>query len=75
MVEVAGGCVASSKASSLHVSSNARLRYHRVTMTAQLLFSLLAGTMGLLLATSLTAAAVLIVRKLYLEDVLGEEAS
>ncbi len=45
-----------------------------LTMTAQLLFGVLAGTMGLLLATPLTAAAMVFVRKLYLEDVLGEQA-
>lgn len=43
-----------------------------LTITAQLLFGVLAGTMGLLLATPLTAAAIVLIRKLYLEDVLGE---
>ena len=44
-----------------------------LTITAQLLFGALAGTMGLLLATPLTAATLVLIRKLYLEDVLGEE--
>ncbi len=44
-----------------------------LTITAQLLFGVLAGTMGLLLATPLTAATLVFIRKLYLEDVLGEE--
>ena len=43
-----------------------------LTIAAQVLFGVLAGTMGLLLATPLTAAALVIVRKLYLEDVLGD---
>lgn len=43
-----------------------------LTISAQLLFGVLAGGMGLLLATPLTAAAVILVRKLYVEDVLGE---
>ena len=46
-----------------------------LTITAQLLFGVLAGTMGLLLATPITAATLVFVRKLYLEDVLGEESS
>jgi len=41
-----------------------------LTITAQLLFGVLAGTMGLLLATPLTAATLVLIRKLYLEDVL-----
>ena len=43
-----------------------------LTIVAQVLFGVLAGTMGLLLATPLTAAALVLVKKLYLEDVLGE---
>ncbi len=43
-----------------------------LTISAQLLFGVLAGAMGVLLATPLTAAAVVLVRKLYLEDVLGD---
>ena len=44
-----------------------------LTIAAQLLFGVLAGTMGLLLATPLTAAALVLITKLYLEDVLGDE--
>lgn len=43
-----------------------------LTIIAQLLFGVLAGTMGLLLATPLTAATLVLVRKLYVEDVLGD---
>lgn len=43
-----------------------------LTISAQILFGVLTGAMGVLLATPLTAAGVVIVRKLYLEDVLGE---
>lgn len=43
-----------------------------LTISAQLLFGVLAGAMGLLLATPMTAAALVLVRKLYVEDVLGE---
>ena len=43
-----------------------------LTIVAQVLFGVLAGTMGLLLATPLTAAALVLVRKLYLEDVLDD---
>lgn len=42
-------------------------------LVAQLLFAILAGTLGLLLATPITAAALVLVRRLYLEDVLGEK--
>ena len=45
-----------------------------LTIAAQLLFGVLAGTMGLLLATPMTAAALVLINKLYLEDVLGDEA-
>ena len=44
-----------------------------LTIAAQVLFGVLAGTMGLLLATPITAATLVLVRKLYLEDVLGDE--
>ncbi len=44
-----------------------------LTIVAQLLFGVLAGSMGVLLATPMTAATVVLVRRLYLEDVLGEE--
>ena len=46
-----------------------------LTMTAQLLFGVLAGSMGLLLATPITAAAIVLIQKLYLEDVLGERSA
>ena len=44
-----------------------------LTIAAQVLFGVLAGSMGLLLATPITAATLVLVRKLYLEDVLGDE--
>ncbi|HJT81531.1 MAG TPA: AI-2E family transporter [Chthoniobacterales bacterium] len=43
-----------------------------LTIVAQLVFGLLAGSLGVLLATPMTAAGVVLVRRLYLEDVLGE---
>ena len=43
-----------------------------LTIAVQVLFGVLAGTMGLLLATPVTAATLVLVRKLYLEDVLGD---
>lgn len=43
-----------------------------LTISAQLLFGVLAGAMGVFLATPLTAVAVVLVQKLYLEDVLGD---
>ena len=43
-----------------------------LTIAAQVLFGVLAGTMGLLLATPITAATLVLVRKLYLEDVLDD---
>jgi predicted PurR-regulated permease PerM len=45
-----------------------------LTIVAQLFFGVLAGSLGLLLATPLAAAAVVLVRRLYLEDVLGDQA-
>lgn len=44
-----------------------------LTISAQLFFGVLAGAMGVLLATPLTAAAVVMIRMLYLEDVLGDD--
>ncbi len=41
-------------------------------ITAQVLFGVLAGTTGVLLATPLTATALVLVRRLYIEDLLGE---
>ncbi len=43
-----------------------------VTILAQLLLGLLAGVLGLALATPLTAAAITLVSMLYVEDVLGD---
>jgi predicted PurR-regulated permease PerM len=43
-----------------------------LTLTAQILAGVLAGVAGLALATPLTAAAVVLVRELYVEDVLEE---
>ena len=42
-----------------------------LTITAQVAMSMLLGAMGLVLATPLTAAAMVAVRMLYIEDVLG----
>lgn len=44
-----------------------------LTIVAQLLFGVIAGSMGVLLATPLTAATVVLVRRLYQEDVLGDK--
>lgn len=44
-----------------------------VTIMAQVLFGLLWGALGILVATPLTATIVVLTKKLYLEDVLGEE--
>lgn len=43
-----------------------------LTIAVQLLFGLLAGTLGLLLATPLAAAGMVLVRMLYVEDLLGD---
>jgi len=43
-----------------------------LTILAQVLFGVLAGSLGLLLATPLTAAVLVLVRRLYLEDALGD---
>jgi len=45
-----------------------------VTILAQLLLGLLAGVLGLAMATPLTAAAITLVRMLYVEDVLGDRS-
>ena len=45
-----------------------------LTISMQLLFGLLAGTLGLLLATPLGAVGVVMVRMLYVEDVLGDRS-
>ncbi|MFR0309084.1 hypothetical protein ACLHZN_26155, partial [Escherichia coli] len=43
-----------------------------LTIGVQLLFGLLAGTLGLLLATPLAALGMVLVRMLYVEDLLGD---
>lgn len=43
-----------------------------ITISTQLLLSVLIGGQGLILATPLVAAGLVLVRKLYIEDVLGE---
>ncbi len=43
-----------------------------LTISLQLLFGLLAGTLGLLLATPLGAVGMVMIRMLYVEDVLGD---
>jgi predicted PurR-regulated permease PerM len=43
-----------------------------LTIIAQLVGTLTAGWLGLLLATPLVAAIVVVVRKVYLESILGE---
>lgn len=44
-----------------------------LTIMAQVLFSLMAGVLGLLLATPLCAVGFVLVKMLYVEDVLGDE--
>lgn len=44
-----------------------------LTITAQVLFAVLIGAMGMVLATPLAAAALVTVKMLYVEDVLGED--
>lgn len=46
-----------------------------LTLSAQLLFGMLAGLLGLLFATPLVAAAMVLVRTIYVEDILGERSS
>jgi predicted PurR-regulated permease PerM len=43
-----------------------------LTLSAQIIFGVLAGFLGLLLATPLVAAALVIIRMVYVEDVLGD---
>ncbi len=43
-----------------------------LTISAQVLGGLLLGLLGLILATPLTAATMVLVKKLYIEDVLGD---
>jgi predicted PurR-regulated permease PerM len=44
-----------------------------VTISMQLLFGLLAGTLGLLLATPLAAVGMVMIRRFYVEDLLGDD--
>ena len=46
-----------------------------LTITAQVLLGLAFGFIGLLLASPLTAAAMILVQKLYVEDVIGDRVS
>ncbi len=41
-------------------------------ITSQIFLGVLLGTLGMLLATPLTAVAAVLVKMLYLEDLLGE---
>jgi predicted PurR-regulated permease PerM len=43
-----------------------------LTVTAQVLLGLLAGGLGLVLAAPLTAVAMVLVQRLYIEDMLGD---
>lgn len=43
-----------------------------LTISIQILFGLLAGTIGLILATPLAAAGMVLVNMLYVQDVLGD---
>lgn len=46
-----------------------------VTISVQLLFGVLAGTLGLILATPLAAAAMVLTNELYVRDVLGDPSA
>jgi predicted PurR-regulated permease PerM len=43
-----------------------------LTLSAQVILAVLAGFLGLLLATPLVAAAVVMIRMIYVEDILGD---
>lgn len=45
-----------------------------LTISIQILFGLLAGTIGLILATPLAAAGMVLVNMLYVQDILGDRA-
>lgn len=45
-----------------------------LTISIQILFGLLAGTLGLILATPLAAAGMVLVNLLYVQDILGDRA-
>lgn len=46
-----------------------------VTISVQLLFGVLAGTLGLILATPLAAAVMVLTNELYVRDVLGDQSA
>jgi predicted PurR-regulated permease PerM len=43
-----------------------------LVLVAQVVFGILVGLLGVMLATPVTAALMVVVRRLYVEDVLGE---
>ena len=43
-----------------------------LTLSAQIIFAVLAGFLGLLLATPLVATALVMIRMIYVEDILGD---
>jgi len=43
-----------------------------ITLSMQILFGLLAGTIGLILATPLAAAAMVLINMIYVQDILGD---
>jgi predicted PurR-regulated permease PerM len=46
-----------------------------LTLSVQVIFGVLAGIVGLLLATPLTAAVLVLVRTIYVEDILGDRSA
>ena len=46
-----------------------------LTLSAQIILGVVAGFLGLLLATPLVAAAIVIIRTVYVEDVLGDHTT
>jgi len=46
-----------------------------LTLSAQIILGVVAGFLGLLLATPLVAAAIVIIRMVYVEDVLGDHTT
>jgi predicted PurR-regulated permease PerM len=44
-----------------------------LTITAQVLLGILAGGLGIIVATPLTAALLVFVKMLYIEDILGDK--
>jgi hypothetical protein len=47
----------------------------RSSQSAQIILGVVAGFLGLLLATPLVAAAIVIIRMVYVEDVLGDHTT